>query len=344
MKKISNFFVTHSLHILISICLFLLFLSISAPYIFTRYSGIADFSETGGIGDTISGTMSPFINIIGVLLTFSAFYVQYVFNKKQRDEIIEQTKKSEKQYTEQQIQLNEQSLLNKASSFERTLFNLLDVHIKNLNSLDVEKIGTTLKKNGNQVIAFINNIVDDFYTELVKKNIADHDAIVIAYLFVYYGSSLYTNKALKKRYEHIYSPALPIMMMWDLSSVSHYDVKENGYSGYLSNYFRLLFQIYNYIDNADYLDKTLNNRYFYSKIVRSSLSIDEQLLIYYNILSPMGIAWREKKFIFKYKIIKNIQIGSIRTYSPVKWLRTFSNEDIDQDFITDFFEFYSDEN
>lgn len=56
-----------------------------APYLFTR-NGIIDFTETGQIGDTIGGTMGPFIAIAGVIVTFLAFLMQ----KKANDIISEQ--------------------------------------------------------------------------------------------------------------------------------------------------------------------------------------------------------------------------------------------------------------
>lgn len=59
--------------------------ALSAPYLFTR-NGIIDFTETGQIGDTIGGTMGPFIALAGVIVTFLAFLMQ----KKANDIISEQ--------------------------------------------------------------------------------------------------------------------------------------------------------------------------------------------------------------------------------------------------------------
>ncbi|MCC6817915.1 MAG: hypothetical protein IT245_03365 [Bacteroidia bacterium] len=56
------------------------------PYIFTKWS-IINFTQTGQIGDTIGGIMSPFIGIIGALLTFAAFWVQFQANQKQFEAI-----------------------------------------------------------------------------------------------------------------------------------------------------------------------------------------------------------------------------------------------------------------
>lgn len=64
--------------IIVIICLF--------PFLFTR-SGCLDFSETGQIGDTIGGTMGPFVAIAAAILTFLAFWVQFKANEQQRNDI-----------------------------------------------------------------------------------------------------------------------------------------------------------------------------------------------------------------------------------------------------------------
>lgn len=63
---------------------FILF-SFFAPLIFTYDSLFnIDFSQDGPVGDTIGGLMNPFVAIAGVILTFVAFYIQYLANKEQR--------------------------------------------------------------------------------------------------------------------------------------------------------------------------------------------------------------------------------------------------------------------
>lgn len=58
------------------------------PFLFTL-NGFEcfDFRETGQIGDTIGGTMGPFVAIIAGLLTFLAFWVQYKANEQQRNDL-----------------------------------------------------------------------------------------------------------------------------------------------------------------------------------------------------------------------------------------------------------------
>lgn len=55
-----------------------------APWLFTLPGGI-DFTNTGEIGDTIGGTMSPFVGIAGVIMTFVAFMMQVGANEIQRE-------------------------------------------------------------------------------------------------------------------------------------------------------------------------------------------------------------------------------------------------------------------
>ena len=56
-----------------------------APWPFTLPSSI-DFANTGQIGDTIGGTMSPFVGIAGVIMTFVAFMMQVRANEIQREQ------------------------------------------------------------------------------------------------------------------------------------------------------------------------------------------------------------------------------------------------------------------
>ncbi len=56
--------------------------SFIAPILFVQESSLNfDFTNTGEIGDTIGGIMSPFIALAAVFVTFLAFYIQYQANQ-----------------------------------------------------------------------------------------------------------------------------------------------------------------------------------------------------------------------------------------------------------------------
>ena len=69
------------------VSIFLIIIGCFAPLVFTQCRSLVDFTETGQIGDTIGGTMSPFVTIAGVFMTFIAFLMQVNANKIQSDQL-----------------------------------------------------------------------------------------------------------------------------------------------------------------------------------------------------------------------------------------------------------------
>ena len=72
----------------VAISLLLVVFGCFAPWLFTGEGcERLDFTETGQIGDTISGVMGPFIAMAGVFLTFVAFLMQVRANEIQREQL-----------------------------------------------------------------------------------------------------------------------------------------------------------------------------------------------------------------------------------------------------------------
>jgi hypothetical protein len=112
-KEIKNWDVVTKWILAVSI-LVLIFAFLS-PLIFTSPSSSErfDFSKTGEIGDTIGGIINPFIALIGVLLTFLAFYMQIKANQIQISQFKKglQKEKAEKIIDEKKDCLNKLNLL-----------------------------------------------------------------------------------------------------------------------------------------------------------------------------------------------------------------------------------------
>lgn len=72
--------------VLVGVSILLIIFSFFAPLIFTKTAknSSLNFTDTGAIGDTLGGIMNPFIALVGVLLTFLAFYMQFKANQLQR--------------------------------------------------------------------------------------------------------------------------------------------------------------------------------------------------------------------------------------------------------------------
>ena len=68
-----------------------------APIIFTRTKlfECIDFSNTGEIGDTIGGTMTPIVSLVAVILTYLAFLKQVEANKIQTEQFNETLQQKE---------------------------------------------------------------------------------------------------------------------------------------------------------------------------------------------------------------------------------------------------------
>ena len=131
-----------TINIISSICavlsLVLVGLACFAPIIFTNVacSDRLVFAETGQIGDTIGGTMSPIVAIAGVFMTFIAFLMQVNANRIQS----EQLKKSFS------IKLLEEKI------DSRNALQLLDLDIKVM-IREVELIAEEIESFGNKTEA-----------------------------------------------------------------------------------------------------------------------------------------------------------------------------------------------
>lgn len=72
-----------------------------------------------------------------------------------------------------------------------------------------------------------------------------------------------------------------------------------SYEIILGSYFRNLYYLINYVDES-----TIENKYFYIKLVRSQLSISELQLLFYNCLTERGNKF--KYYVEKYSLFNNL--------------------------------------
>lgn len=136
-----------------------------APLIFTR-NGIIDFTETGQIGDTIGGTMGPFIAIAGVIVTFLAFLMQ----KKANDIISDQHEEDKKR--------EEEKLQNEYSARLELLKSDIDHSIK-----DIEQRTSLLEEHANKLSAnpFRTLVLKESSTDMYRRmSHSNRDTIFIA--------------------------------------------------------------------------------------------------------------------------------------------------------------------
>lgn len=120
-----------------------------APILFTRTKlfECLDFSNTGQIGDTIGGTMTPIVSLAAVILTYLAFRKQVEANKIQTEQFNETLKQKEKDDKKQ-------------------LWNSLE-----LMSLDVDFVIQDMEERINQFKDYLKNVREITYGERILRNI-----------------------------------------------------------------------------------------------------------------------------------------------------------------------------
>lgn len=163
-----------------------------------------DFTETGQIGDTIGGTMGPFVAIAGVLMTFIAFLMQVRANEIQR----EQLKKS----------FNMKLLENKIES--RNALELLGIDIKIMlksvegmcNEIDDFCNKTDSRPTGDFALHFSPKSSHERYKSIDRnllysafKNFVNDENIDQIFMEVYNKMDFYS-EGMKVIYDNIYKP------------------------------------------------------------------------------------------------------------------------------------------
>jgi Putative phage abortive infection protein len=98
----------------------------------------------------------------------------------------------------------------------------------------------------------------------------------------------------------------------------------------LGHYFRLLFNIMNFIDSNEHIDQK-----FYSKILRAQLSDAETAILFYNCLSKFGVL-KFKPLVEKYGLLKNVKAVDIFAnelrdmYEPSAFGRRLENHEVEK--------------
>lgn len=288
------------------------------PFLLTRKSfcGKLDFSQTGDIGDTIGGITAPFIGLIGVLLTFLAFWIQFKANKQQTR------------------QFEQQDISYKRERFETKFYDLLKLHRENINEFNIQDnvLGRKCFIYMYSELRFCYCLLFKLYESnyksgKTKQEMNKEQIFNIAYLTFFFGIGNFSNKAynelmkyfdddlinefhnLLKGWQKAYNKKQKLVIPHENNGICELRIKYQPFEGHVSrlgHYFRHLFQTIKFVIEQD--GEIINNKYEYIKTLRAQLSTHEQLLIYYNSLSILGKPWNDKNILKDYKFIKNIPL------------------------------------
>lgn len=297
----------------IMIVVFILII-IALPMLFTR-PGIINFTETGQIGDTIGGTMGPFIAILAALLTFFAFWTQFDANR----ELINE---------------------NRRNHFENRFYKMLDIHLENVADLNKRFVETdvdscfhvwcdeilvlyNMLKMQSDLGGFIDYMKIQYSGESTQKEFVafltnlqessdEHQKVIFEMTYSYFFNRDFSTMEYgdSDKTEHVRQ--FSILFTTYLQSRNGIKFESKPKNELLGRYYRHLFQIVKLVDDQD--DSLFSENEWkrkYLGILRSQMSDYEQLLLYYNAQSSLGKAWDDKKYIENYRLIKNIPYNAI---------------------------------
>lgn len=289
------------------------------PWAFTRTSSLPSFEGTGPIGDTINGIAGPFIALFAAILTFGAFWVQFLSNKQQRKQFAEQGKDTARQ------------------RFENIFYELLKIHRDNVTEMNIEdsirgkKAFTSLYYEFRYIyFVFAKHYFEskDYFSERKNENFELTNIAYIVFFFgVGYNSSNVTKELFEKyKYKSFFNDAIIHLKRMRLNYKPFKENRRdmvvefngdratfrikyqpfNGHTGKLGHYFRHLFQTVKFVDQQD--SRVIGEKYDYVKTLRAQLSNFEQLLLYYNSLSVLGSDWLTNEYMCRYEMVRNIPL------------------------------------
>lgn len=314
-KKVKKEPFWKNINIYLGLVLILIIFAIFSPIIFTSTSSstIFDFTETGEIGDTIGGIMNPFVAIAGVIVTYLAFKMQFDANKRLKDEIAKQ-------------------------QLERQFYEMLRLYKENVNEVSInlykkgdQKQNITVSGSFTSRINFEHELDETYKGRKVFSTYLEEIKTVYYYILInYIGPEKQTFKnfkeTLKQSYQIFFNGLQNFTYSIDEAKNEKFQnilrintdneiVKRTnglnrklfiGQSNYLGHYFRHLYHTVKFIASNNLLEEPEKIKYL--KILRSQISNEEQVLLFYNYVGSYGRKWENKdqKYFSQYKMIHNI--------------------------------------
>jgi len=290
------------------------------PFLLTRNGfGIFDYTKTGQIGDTIGGITAPIVALIAAILTFLAFWIQLRAN-------IAHTG-----------QFNKQDIDTKIDRFENKFYELLKLHRDNVSEINIANKVHSRKA----FLSMFKEFKFAYYSLICVYNsrqqssektqsLNEHDFVNISYIIFFMGVGETSDKlsqGLIQKYEKslideyidylkncqkMYKDNGVVAIRIDDGTVAGTVItfeKYKPFSGHMSrlgHYYRHLFQTVKFV--VEYDNEIIKDKHEYLKTLRAQLSTHEQLLLYYNGLSPLGRPWIDNQYFTEHRMIKNLPL------------------------------------
>jgi hypothetical protein len=327
--------------ILLSICSYLLAISLDQTNDLLILPIDKDYSKIGPYGDLIGGLMNPVITFIGIIAALLAFYAQYIANQQMQEQF-------------------------KIQQFESQFYEMLRLHKENVNEMIIMGYYNSIQKsfeysNGNTKTTIIESQVDkiitgrkvfvsminelhfccDFCIEFNNKEgekYSENDMLELGYKVFFHGSNsefISTKdvnndfiKSIQKEFKKIRKEHKKTNGIYNSYVINNKSIdlhiKYTPFTGHVSrlgHYYRHLFYMVKFVvenENKKLFNYPKSREYL--KLLRAQMSNDEQLLLYYNFKIGFGKEWESEKnkFLSKYRMLHNLPTGKVKYDKPLK--------------------------
>ena len=309
------------------------FVLIMLPMIF--YSN-DKLDNIGIVGDTVGGILNPIFAVPATILTFLAFWVQFKANQEVQNQF--KIQQFESQFYEMlrlhKENINEMRITGYEPSIEASIQKDSEDNIIS----KTETITTVARvTEGRKVFVTMTTEliacfeILEYYNNLWQTNIDIQHLLELAYQFFFFGSKSEIVSSNNISSPIIENFRIEINKIRDLhknssgvkNRINGLNGKEiklyvkylpfSGHENRLGHYYRHLYSTVKYIVNKE-KEGLLNYKQSreYLKILRSQMSNDEQLMLYYNYIIGFGADWENEGYLTTYRMLHNLPINKVK--------------------------------
>lgn len=208
------------------------------PVVITKCSWIGLADKPNEIGDTIGGIMGPAVALLGAILTFMAFWVQYEAN-------IEQRRQFDQQLSVQDKQINIQNDQYHYEQIESRVFKLIDVYNSNVSQMIFKsRFSDTFHEGKNYFYTFYLH-----FTKLLKE-IEEFDSkkakTIDDKIYMEYKQNLMSKNSLVNIDNWISYELAYIILFFGVGKMGRENIKQIFSSKYMEDY---LCNLLNYLSH-----------------------------------------------------------------------------------------------
>lgn len=285
----------------------------------------------GVVGDTVGGILNPIFAVPGTILTFLAFWVQFKANQEVQNQF--KIQRFESQFYEM-LRLHKENINEmKISGYDYKMS-------VSFNKKTSEEIITR-----NQVERFVEG--RKVFVSMAKELIACYeicklcdntrkyttqDLLELSYKIFFFGCN--SGNVLSGKIEHDFIKELKIQLKnvrnkhkQTVGGVREFEINNStknielhikyipfsGHESRLGHYYRHLYSTVKYVVNKEKEGLIeYNQSREYLKILRSQMSNDEQLMLYYNYIIGFGKDWEKEGYLTKYRMLHNLPINNVK--------------------------------